>query len=282
MRSSGEADPSVTSLLFAEGNHAFLRLFVIPLLLYVVWVLETYLLEGSIGLFSHFRPLPFVLYAVFANCIMGIILPVLLLRSAFRSGAVNMFQIGFRSLRRTVLFSSLTALSGYLYLVTFTPFGTRRTALVGMFLFILPLAVAEVVTCWVLVGTHVQAYLRKGGAAASITVGVVVTAFLFAISFAAHSPPLNQSDFLLTTGIIGAAAALFFFAVRDVYASVIFVACATLPVMLSAVDPVIAAQSVPSVYGAAALSLASLVCCHLYLFWNFRTIRIPMQTSGLP
>jgi hypothetical protein len=282
MRSAGEADPSVGKLLFAESNHAFLRLFVIPLLLYFVWVLETYLLEGSIGLFSHFQPLQFVLYAVFANCIMGIMVPVLFLRSAFRSGAVNMFQIGFRSLRRTVLFSALTALSGYLFLVTFTPFGTRHTSLFDMFLFILPLAVAEVMTCWVLVGTHVQAYLRKGGSAASITLGVVVTAFLFMISFAAHSPPLNQPDVLLTSGVIGAAAALFFFAVRDVYASVIFVACATLPVMLPAVDPVVAAQSVPSVYGAAALSLASLVCCHVYLYANFRTIRIPVHTSGPP
>jgi hypothetical protein len=282
MRSSGEADHSVNRLLFAQSNHAFLKLVVIPLLLYVVWVLETYLLEGSIGLFSHFQPLPFVLYVVFANCILGIILPVLLLRSAFRSGAVNMFQIGFRSLRRTVLFSVLTALSGYLYLVTFTPFGTRRSALFGMFLFILPLAVAEVVTCWVLVGTHVQAYLRKGSTAASITLGVVLTAFLFGISFAAHSSPLSQPDVLFSTGIIGAAAALFFLAVRDVYASVIFVACATLPVMLPAVDPIIAVQPILSVYGAAALSFASLICCHLYLFWNFRTIRIPLQTSGLP
>jgi len=275
MRPAVGLGPSIRRPFQAERKSSELRLLLIPLLLYIVWMLETYLLEGSVGLFMHFQPLLFLVYTVFANSIVGTIIPVMCLRSAFLSGAVNMFQVGFRSLRRTVLASGLTALSGYLCLVTFTPFGTHRIALFNAFAFIIPVAVAEVMICWVLIGTHVQAYIRNGSAAVSIILGVVTTAFLFGISFTAHSPPLNQPGVLLLLCVIGAGTALFFFAVRDVYTSVIFVACATLPVMLQRVDPVVTSEFIPSVYGAAALSLACLIGCHLYLFRNFRTIRVP-------
>jgi len=275
MRPSGEAYPAISGPFQTERKSSVRRLLLIPILLYAVWVLETYLLEGSVGLFWQPQPLPFLLYTVFANGIVGTILPVMCLRSAFMSGAVNMFQAGFRSLRRTVLASGLTALSGYLYLATFTPSGTHAVALFNTFMFIVPAAVAQVMICWVLIGTHVQAYLRKGRTAVSITLGVVVTAVLFGFSFAAHSPPLNQPDLLLLLSAIGAGAALFFFAVRDVYASVIFVACSTMPVVLQGIDPVFTSEFIVSVYGAAALSLVCLTGCHLYLLRNFRTIRVP-------
>mgnify|MGYP001636538387 CR=1 FL=1 len=37
------------------------RLVVIPLLVYGIWVLETFLLERSLGLFAHYQPLPLVM-----------------------------------------------------------------------------------------------------------------------------------------------------------------------------------------------------------------------------
>jgi hypothetical protein len=275
MNPEEKADPSLTGPLRTESSPSSFRLLLIPFLLYLVWVLETYLLEGSAGLYLHFQPRLFFLYTLFANIIVGIFVPVMCLRSALRSGATNMFQIGFHSLRRTLPASALAALAGALYLVMFTPPGTRMIALLSLFLFTLPAAVAGVMICWVLIGTHLQAYIRQGTTAGSIIFGVGVTALLFGLSSAAHSPPLNQPETVLTFCVVGAAAALFFFAVRDAYASVIIVACASVPVMLQKVDPVLAAEFVPSVYGVAALSLACLIGCHLYLFKNFRTVRIP-------
>ena len=253
-----------------------IRLLIIPFFLFIVWSLETYLLEGSADLFVHFQPLLFLLYTVFANIVVGIFIPVMCLGSAFRSGPVNMFQAGFRSLRRTVPACALTALFASLYLVMFTPPGADGFVLVNAIAFVIPVAVAGVMICWVLIGTHLQAYMRNGSAAVSISFGVVVTAVLFGISFAAHSPPLNRPDVIVLLCVIGAGAALFFFAVRDVYASVICVACATVPIVLEGIDPVVTGAFMPSVYGAAALSLASLVGSHLYLSRNFRTIRVPV------
>jgi len=118
--------------------------------------------------------------------------------------------------------------------------------------------------------------MRKGSAAVSITFGVVVTAVLFGISFTSYSPPLNRPDVIVLICVIGAAAAVFFFAVRDVYASVICVASATVPVVLEGIDPVVTSAFMPSGFGAAALSLASFAGSHLYLSGNFRTIRVKM------
>jgi len=273
---AGGVDLSTLSAFKAEKRHSVVRLLIIPFSLFIVWILETYLLEGSADLFVHFQPPLFILYTVFANIVVGIFIPVICFRSAFLSGAVNMFQAGFRSLRRTVSACALTAIFGYLYLITFTPAGADRFVPVNAIAFIIPPAVAEVMICWVLIGTHLQAYMRKGSAAISISLGVVVTAVLFGISFAAHSPPLNRPDVIVLLCVIGAGAALFFFAVRDVYATVICVACATVPVVLEGIDPVVIGVFMPSVYGAAALSLASLAGSHLYLSGNFRTIRVPV------
>jgi hypothetical protein len=258
-----------------ESKSSVTRLLLIPLLIYGVWTLETYLLEGSIGLFLIFQPLSLILYTVFANIIVGIAIPVICLRSAFLSGGVNMFQIGFCSPLRTVPTTALTALLGYLYLITFTPFGTHRVALFNLLALVIPVAVAEVMICWVLIGTHIQAFVRKDGTGVSIIFSVAITSILFWLSFAAHSQPLNPPGALSHLLILGVAAALFFFVVRDVYASTVFVACGTMPVMFQQADPAFSTGYLSPLFVSAALSLACLIGCHVYLFRNFRTIRIP-------
>ena len=92
---------------------AGVTLILIPLVIVIIWLLENYLLAGNTRLFWQASLPGLVIYTVFAVVIIGIIVPVVRIRAAFLSGAVNMFQIGFRSLRRTVAAVGLTALAGY-------------------------------------------------------------------------------------------------------------------------------------------------------------------------
>jgi hypothetical protein len=273
--SADDTDTSSGQQIITGTRSPAIRLLLIPFLLYLVWVLETYLLEGSIGLFSRYQPLALVVYTVFSNIVIGLFVPVICLRPAFMSGAVNMFQIGFRSVRRTILVVLLTALFCYFCLIAFTPVGVRRIAVFNMAALLAPPAVASVMVCWVIAGTHVQAFVRSSGAAVSIIVGILVTAVLYGGSFAAHSPPFNRADaFILLTGI-GIVTAAFFFSVRDIYATSVFLTCAAMVFMWQGVDPVYLNEPVPLVYAAAALSLLCLTMCHLYLAKRFTTIIIP-------
>ncbi len=250
-------------------------LLLIPFMIYTIWVLDTFLLEGSAGVLTRYHPWFFILYTIIANIFMGIIVPVVSLKSAFLSGAVNMFQIGFNTLRRTLLAVLCTALSGSLILVTLTPYGTRTMALVGMTALVFPSAIASVMVCWVIVGTHLQAYVRSYGTIVSITAGVLVTGILFGLSFAAHSPPINQPQMLMIATAAGIASALFFFSIRDVWATAVFVAFTLVLVLQGQVDPVYTDPVSPVAASAAALSVLALAGCRLYLSRRFITIRLP-------
>src|SRR5208337_59297 len=68
-----------------------------PLVIVLIWLLENYLLAGNTRLFQQASVPGLVLYTVLAGILVGIIVPIVRIRAAFLSGAVNMFQIGFRS-----------------------------------------------------------------------------------------------------------------------------------------------------------------------------------------
>ncbi len=167
--------------LSGAGRSAGVALLLIPLLIVIIWLLENYLLAGNSRLFWQASPFGLVLYTVLSVIIVGTLVPVMRIRATFLSGAVNMFQIGFRSLRRTLIAVSLTALAGFIIL-SLSVQGLDRLTGAALFILLLPTAIAAVMICWVLVGTHVQAYVRGGGAVISVFTGVLVTALVFAIS----------------------------------------------------------------------------------------------------
>ena len=252
-----------------------LRLLVIPLAMYTVWVLATFLLEGTVSLFQHPDSLGICLYTIMACILSGMVIPIIWIRGSFMSGAVNMFQIGFRAVRRTVMACALTTLAGYMSVVLFSPFGTDRIAFAEMFLILLPTAIASVMVCWVLVGTHVQAFVRSGGTLISIIAGSLVTAGLFCLTSLAHSPAVRVQPAIAGFLVLGLSAAVFFFAVRDVYAGSIFTAVGLTFVIADRIIIKNIQAMMPAVYGSALLAVIALVGIHLYLTRNFRTIRLP-------
>lgn len=256
------------------------RLIVIPLIIYAVWVLETFLLEGSLGVFPRYQPGVYFIYVLVACILIGTFAPVLLLKSGFLSGAVNMYQAGFRSLRRTVITAGITACLGYIVFGAAVPPGASPARLIGTVLFLLPVAVSSVMVCWVLIGTHLQAYVRQYGAFVSIVTGIAVTGVLFGISFAAHSPPLSDPWHILVAIGIGTATAVIFFAIRDVWATVIFASFALAGSVHNLFDPAyIDPVSLPLVLSSV-LALLALAVSEWYLMKRFITIRIPAQKRG--
>jgi hypothetical protein len=243
----------------------------------MAWLLETFLLEGSMHLFERFDPPGIFLYTIIVCIISGMIAPLLCIRNTFISGAVNMFQIGFRSLRRTLLASVLTGSIGYGAVILFNPFGTDRFAFAHAFMLFLPGAIASVMICWVLIGTHVQAYVRSGGAIISISVGIVVTAVLSGITTFAYFPAVLQQEVFFSSVIIGIIAAVFFFAVRDVYATSLVVGGLRVFAIADRINPFYVQNAVPYVWISSGLAVCTLIITHWYLSRNFMTIKIPVN-----
>ena len=270
--------PSKTAMTGPSPAHAsrsaVLRLLVIPSAVYTVWVVATFLLEGTVSLFQHPDAMGIFLYTSMACILSGMVIPFLWIRGSFMTGAVNMFQIGFRAVRRTVMACALTTLTGYMSVVLFSPFGTDRIAFAEMFLILLPTAIASVMVCWVLVGTHVQAFVRSGGTLISIIAGSLVTAGLFCLTSLAHSPAVRVQPALAGFLVLGVSAAVFFFAVRDVYAGSIFAAVGLTFVMADRTGVENTHAMMPPVYGSALLAVIALVGIHLYLSRNFMTVRL--------
>jgi hypothetical protein len=252
-----------------------IRLIIIPLLIFIVWSVETYLLEGSLGVFSVYQPDLFFIYMLIANILVGTVAPIICLKSAFMSGAVNMYQVGFRSLRRTTFTVGITACAGYLVLMAASPYGSGRIPFISTALLMLPLAIGSVMICWVLIGTHMQAYVRRFGAAVSICLGVLMTGVLFGLSFIVHSPPHNDLPHILTTVGIGIAIAIFFFSIRDIYSTVVLVDLCLVFFVRGNLDSAYTSTVSLSAIAGALLSLATLLGCQWYLSRRFVTIRVP-------
>ena len=265
----------MTGLQNPALRKATIRLLVIPFAVYTAWMLETFLLEGSTNLFVRFDPAGLFLYTIIACIITGMILPLLCIRKAFISGAVNMFQIGFRSFRRTILAGVLTCIIGYGAVIIFSPFGTDRLMFANAFLLLLPGAIASVMICFVLIGTHIQAFVRSGGALLSLSLGIMVTAMLFGMTIFAYFPAVMVKDTVFVVVGVGIIAGLFFFAVRDVYATTIVVGGCSVFIYADRINPQYLHNAVPGVWISAGLAACSLIGIHLYLARNFTTIRIP-------
>jgi len=259
---------------FPELNQATIRLLVIPCAVYGAWLLEIFLLEGSLHLFERVDPTLLFLYTFIACILTGTVVPLFCIRTAFISGAVNMFQIGFRSFRRTVMACSLTGILCYATVIFLNPFGVDRVTFADAFLLFLPGAIASVMTCWVLVGTHVQAFVRSGGVLISLSVGIMVTAALFGLTTFAYFPAAFQQGPFFSSVFVGIVAAVFFFSVRDVYATSIVVGVCSVFTLADRISPLYLNNASTYIWINAVLAISVLIGIHRYLFRNYVTLEI--------
>lgn len=257
------------------SRHRAIRLLVIPLAVYGAWLLEVFLFGGGVHLFLVPEAAGVILYTIVACILVGMVATVLLMRRAFLSGEVNMLQFGFRSRERTIAATALTGVVLYGAIVLTNPFGPDKSAFASAFLLLLPTGIASVMICWVLVGTHLQALVRNGGAALTIPVGVVITSILFTVSTLAMVPGAGVAESSVVYIGAGGIAAVFFFAVRDVWATALVVTGSLVYLLAGRLDAVLLKGALPVIGVSALLAVGTLAGIHWYLSRHYVTVAAP-------
>lgn len=257
-----------------RNRSLWLRLFIIPLIVYTAWLIEIFLLGGQARLFQSPTTTGILAYTLPTCILIGLFVPVLILNRSFGLGDVNMHQIGFRPAWRTGPIVLVTFIILLPVALIFNPFGTDGMVFLRAFLFLLPTAIAAVMVCFVLIGTHIQALLRSGSALAAISAGVAVTSVLFGFTTLVCFPALPQQDALLFTLCTGVLIALFFFTIRDIYATVLLATVCLVFGMAGRISPPALERALPAIAGAALLSLALLLAIHLYFIRKYATILV--------
>ncbi len=258
------------------------RLLLIPLLVYCAWLAEIYLLEGGGSLLANPDILPLHLYTVIGCILTGMVVVVWIVIRSFRTLDVTLLQIGFRSVKRTIVTCTLALAAACFVIMVSGMDSTHPASFPALFCLYLPTGIAAVMVCWVLVGTHLQALIRAGGPALSIPVGVVITAILFGLTTLVLTPVPGRADPLVGAILLGLLTALFFFSVRDVYATSIVLTTGMAFVFSGPVDPAALDRAFSGVVITAALSLLALLAIHGWLLRSYTTVIIVPDQKDRP
>lgn len=191
--------------------------------LYVAWTAATYLLEGR--LCTLLRPdatMARLAYAVVANLLIGCIGTIGVLRWSNRRGFVGPEAAGFRGLRHSLgsVGAGLT-LGGIIYAFQSTPIW-HPGVLVNGFAQVLVVSTAEVLVCWVAVGSLSHRLLQRFGGRIAFSGAAIIASALFGVYHFAHSPPFNTWDMVLLLSGVGLGTSTFFFVTRNVYGTIAF------------------------------------------------------------
>jgi membrane protease YdiL (CAAX protease family) len=198
------------------------KLVVIPIAIYLIWVLATYLLEGRINLLQKPDPLGRLTYAVVANIAIGTIIAIWLLKPSISSGFLTIRQLGFQSIKRILIVVTIAGVIGFVLFVVQRPVTFDPVVVLNIFAQTLPGSIAEVIVCWAAIGTTFESVARNKGRIISIIFGAAIATILFGVYHFAHSPPFNEPGTVLFLMYPGILTSLVYFIGRDIYAAIIF------------------------------------------------------------
>jgi uncharacterized membrane protein YeaQ/YmgE (transglycosylase-associated protein family) len=214
------------------------KLILISLCTYALWTAATYLLEGKIHLLQRIDVFGRFEYAIIVNMIIGIVAATLLIsRYHIPSKFVSAKQLGFQQVRRRFInVLVISSLFGFGLFLFERPVSLNPIIISNIFAQTLPVSIAEVIVCWVVVGASFESLLlfSKGRTmlngknkkvftrVIAAVVGAVVATVLFGVYHFAHSPPFNQLNTVLFLMIPGALTSIVYFIGRNIYATVIF------------------------------------------------------------
>lgn len=185
------------------------KVFVVAI--WVLWVAATWALEKRVGLFMRYDPAGRTLYALVANVAIG----TLLAGFAARRWAPTPWRT-----RPFVL--ALTAVLGGLVVAKAAPPAAREVVvLVNAFAQILPTSIAEVVTCWLLVGGAVHHGAKRLGAVPAKVLAIVVADVVFAVYHVAHSAPFDRPEMIAFLALPGLVTGVIVFVARDPVAAIL-------------------------------------------------------------
>jgi membrane protease YdiL (CAAX protease family) len=194
----------------------------IAMAVYLAWVVATYLFEGRVNMMTRPTPLGRAAYVLIANVAIGIGLAGWELRSAVASGATTRKQLGFRSIRRTVIAVVIAGLAGFGLFTLQNATSRDPIVVLNAFAQVLTVSITEVVVCWALVGGAFEALTRRYGRWLSLVVGIISADLFFGVYHFAHSAPFNQVNMVLFLMVPGLVTGLVYFLARDIYATILF------------------------------------------------------------
>lgn len=188
---------------------------------YAAWVAATWMFEGRIGTFL--RPAAVadrITYALGVNLLLGMVVPLLVLRRCFMQGALQPARSGFGTPRRSALaVAAGLALGALAYFGQGAP-STDPVLLANAFAQVFVVSAAEVLVCWCLVAAAVEAALAPARLAAPLA--AVAAAGLFGLYHFAHSPPFDTWPMVALLSVVGLVTGAFFLASRDVLGTIVF------------------------------------------------------------
>lgn len=193
------------------------------LLVFVAWTAATYLLEGLPGTLVRPEAVGLRLaYALVANLLIGILLPLWVIRWMLRQGLGRPEEFGFSGALRTSLGVIAGAAAGYALFRMSQAQPAHPLVLLNAFAQVWVVSAAEVVVCWALVASTLRAALRPWNRIAAVVIASVVASALFGVYHFAHSAPFNEPKMVLFLSGIGLATSAWWFASRDVYGTAVF------------------------------------------------------------
>jgi|GEM_PF-424583 len=190
---------------------------------YVLWVLLTYRLEGRPRTLR--RPHATrdrLIYTLAANILVGIVFPGWLLRSLVLEQTVTSAAAGFNTPAHILTMSAIGFLLGVVFLILQRPGVKHPMVLLNIYIQTWTVSVAEIMICWVLIGSYAEALFSSRTIPVAILPAVVLSTILFGLYHYAHSPPFNTPEMVMRLTGIGLITSLFYFLSRDVYATIIF------------------------------------------------------------
>jgi hypothetical protein len=193
------------------------------LLVYVAWVVATYLLEGMPGTLVRPEAVGLRLaYALVANLALGILLPLWILRGLVRRGWGAAGDFGFSAPGRTAVSVAGGAAAGYALFASAQAEPVHALVVLNSFAQVWVVSVAEIVVCWGLVGASFYVALRGWNRAGAYAIAAAVASVLFGVYHFAHSAPFNEVRMVVFLTGIGLVTSLWWFASRDVYGTAVF------------------------------------------------------------
>ena len=232
---------------------------VLSLAVFLLWTITTYLLEGRINLLQQPTVGGRYVYVLVANVLIGTVGALWVLRWLLILQVVTVAQVGFRSLRRTGVVAVVGAVLGFGLLWQSQPASLAPLVLWNSFAQVLPVSIAEVVVCWVLVGAAFEALVQPKGKLVAIPIGIIAADLLFAVYHFAHSAPFNQFTMVLFLLIPGLLTSLVYFLGRDIYATILFHNFLGMTGVMANIDLTFFSQPLYPLYGLVLISILGLI-----------------------
>lgn len=237
----------------------------LSLLLYLLWCLATWFFEGRISLLLQPTPIGRAVYVILANILIGIFGAAWIMRSSLAHELTSLDQIGFRSLRRTLIAIVLGLMGGFALFLVLGPPSLEPMVVSNAFIQALPVTVAEILICWVVIGANIEGVTKRWGRIVAIALAVIAADVTFGLYHFGHSAPFNQWNMVFLLMAVGIVTSLVYFLGRDVYATIIVHNFLAMKGVMGSIDLTIFRQPLIPLYVLFVLSIVALVAVHIWL-----------------